>query len=151
MKPDSALKVVSYTLSLLLLITSSHLIAQPVSEISADGNGETHGTIGYAQERHKPAPVYDGPTRSGKEVYQYSCATCHDRTTQGAPLPDDDIEWGMRARKGIDILMKHVKEGYKDLMPERGGCRNCTDEELLASILYIMDTSGITINPAQEH
>ena len=39
--------------------------------------------------------------------------------------------------------MKHVKEGYKELMPENGGCRNCSDEELQASILFILETSGV--------
>lgn len=102
------------------------------------------GTIGYAQERYNPPPVYEGPVRSGQQVYDYACKTCHDRTTQGAPLPDDDVEWGMRATKGMEVLMQHVKEGYKELMPEMGGCRNCSDEELLASILYIFETSGTT-------
>jgi len=104
---------------------------------------DTEGTIGYAQERYKPAPVYNGPVRSGKQVYDYACKTCHDRTTQGAPLPNDEIEWGMRARKGMEVLLQHVKEGYKGLMPEKGGCRNCSDEELLASVLYILETSGV--------
>ena len=104
---------------------------------------DSEGTIGYAQERYKPAPVYNGPVRSGKQVYDYACKTCHDRTTQGAPLPDDEIEWGIRARKGMKVLMQHVREGYKDLMPEKGGCRNCSEEELLASVLYILETSGV--------
>ncbi|MCP5244722.1 MAG: cytochrome c5 family protein [Burkholderiales bacterium] len=139
-----------YGLLLLLIMQTGYLAAEENKTVRTVEDTAVVGTIGYAQERFKPAPVYNGPTRSGKEVYEYSCATCHDRTTQGAPLPDDDVEWGMRARKGIDVLLKHVKEGYKDLMPEMGGCRNCTDEELLASILYIMETSGIIIPEMRE-
>ncbi len=105
---------------------------------------ESTGTIGYAQERYKLAPVYEGPVRTGQQVYDYACKTCHDRTTQGAPLPDDEIEWGIRAHKGMQVLVQHVKAGYKDLMPEKGGCRNCSDEELLAGILYLFETSGVT-------
>lgn len=104
---------------------------------------EQEGTIGYAQERYNPAPVYTGLIRTGKQVYDYACKTCHDRTTQGAPLPDDDVEWGMRAVKGMEVLMQHVKEGYKELMPENGGCRNCSDEELRAGILFMLDSSGV--------
>jgi cytochrome c5 len=111
--------------------------------LSSSHATDTEGTIGYAQERFKPAPVYNGPVRSGKQVYDYACKTCHDRTTQGAPLPNDEIEWGMRARKGMKVLLQHVKEGYKGLMPEKGGCRNCSDEELLAGVLYILETSGV--------
>lgn len=106
---------------------------------------DSAGTTGYAQERYRPAPVYNGPVRTGKQVYDYACKTCHDRTTQGAPLPDDDIEWGLRARKGMKVLMQHVKEGYKGLMPEKGGCRNCSDDELRAGIMYMLDTSGVAL------
>lgn len=106
---------------------------------------DSEGTIGYAQERYRPAPVYNGPVRTGKQVYDYACKTCHDRTTQGAPLPDDDIEWGLRASKGIKVLMRHVKEGYKGLMPEKGGCQNCSDEELRAGIMYLLETSGAAL------
>lgn len=116
-----------------MLLSNSHAADSP-------------GTIGYAQERYKQASPYNGPVRSGKQVYEYACKTCHDRTTQGAPLPDDDIEWGMRARKGMAVLMEHVKEGYKGLMPEKGGCGNCSDDELRAGIMYMLETSGIDLN-----
>ena len=129
--PHNYLTSCFYLCAWFLVFFTSNLAAEPV------------GTIGYAQERYKPVPIYDGPVRTGEQVYDYACKTCHDRTTQGAPLPDDEIEWGMRARKGIEVLMQHVKEGYKDLMPEMGGCRNCSDEELLTSILYIFETSGV--------
>ena len=122
------------------LIISSWLVISSSSHAA-----DSEGTIGYAQERYKSAPVYDGPVRSGKQVYDYACKTCHDRTTQGAPLPDDDVEWGIRARKGMKVLMQHVKEGYKDLMPEKGGCRNCSDDELRAGIMYMLETSGIEL------
>ena len=133
-------RVMKQTGSVILgcLIISSWLVISSSSHAA-----DSEGTIGYAQERYKSAPVYDGPVRSGKQVYDYACKTCHDRTTQGAPLPDDDIEWGIRARKGMKVLMQHVREGYKDLMPEKGGCRNCSEEELLASVLYILETSGV--------
>lgn len=112
---------------------------------SGSDAADSAGTIGYAQERYRPAPVYNGPLRTGKQVYDYACKTCHDRTTQGAPLPDDDIEWGLRASKGIKVLMRHVKEGYKGLMPEKGGCQNCSDEELRAGIMYLLETSGVAL------
>lgn len=111
--------------------------------ITSSLSAEQVGTTGYEQERYNPPPVYNGPVRTGQQVYDYACKTCHDRTTQGAPLPNDDVEWGMRAIKGMEVLMKHVKEGYRELMPEKGGCRNCSDEELRAGILYMLETSGV--------
>ncbi|HED35987.1 MAG TPA: cytochrome c5 family protein [Gammaproteobacteria bacterium] len=111
------------------------------------GSTEVKGTRGYPDERFKPAPPYNGPQRTGAVVYADYCATCHDRTTQGAPLPDDDIEWARRLNKQSQAtLVKHVMEGYKELMPKKGGCRNCTDQEVLLAIDFIYKSSGIKLD-----
>lgn len=102
------------------------------------------GTRGYIDERYKPIEPYKGPTRTGEQVYNYSCATCHDRTTQGAPLPDDDVEWSRRAGKGKEVLVQNVINGYnQDLMPPKGGCRNCSEKEIRAAVDFILRSSGI--------
>jgi len=107
-------------------------------------NKTKEGTRGYIDERYKPVEPYNGETRSGEVVYNYSCATCHDRTTQGAPLPDDDVEWSKRLQeKGKEVLVQHVIEGFnQDLMPPKGGCRNCSEKEIRAAVDYILLTSG---------
>lgn len=103
------------------------------------------GTRGYQDEINRPPEPYKGPTRSGAQVYAYRCAGCHDKTTQGAPMPGDDINWGLRARQGMDILMKHTLEGYKnEVMPPRGSCGNCSDAELKAAVIYMLEASGVT-------
>lgn len=108
-------------------------------------------TQGYRDEVRRPPEPYHGPARGGKQVYKDYCATCHDRTTQGAPQPDDDVEWSLRARKGMQILMLHAIEGYNQyLMPPRGGCGNCTDEELKAAVDYILTQAGIKL-PLPSH
>jgi cytochrome c5 len=102
------------------------------------------GTRGYRDEIHRPPEPYKGPPRTGAQVYAYRCAGCHAKTTQGAPMPGDDIEWGLRARQGMKVLMEHTVNGYKQLlMPPRGGCGNCSDEELKAAIVYMLKESGI--------
>jgi cytochrome c5 len=116
--------------------------------VSASGEAAkkkpVEGTRGFVDEINRPPEPYTGPPRSGAQVYAYRCAGCHDRTTQGAPMPGDDVEWGLRARQGMDVLMKHVIEGYnEELMPPRGSCGNCSDAELKAAVLYILKTSGI--------
>ncbi len=102
------------------------------------------GTQGYRDEINRPPEPWKGPPRSGEQVYAQYCGACHARTTQGAPMPDDDIEWGMRARQGLKVLMEHTISGYRQqLMPPRGGCENCSDAELKAAVLYILKQSGI--------
>ncbi len=139
-------KQVSGILILLFLFTGVMSCASDTASRSvakSEGKPAVQGTRGYIDERYKPAPPYDGPQRTGDVVYADYCATCHDRTTQGAPLPDDDIEWARRLSKGQDVLVKHVMEGYKELMPEKGGCRNCSDQEVLLAIDFIYKSSGI--------
>ena len=107
---------------------------------------QVEGTQGYRDEINRPPEPYEGPPRTGKQVYDYRCGSCHARTTQGAPMPGDDIEWGMRARQGMDVLMEHVSNGYrKGLMPARGGCRNCSDAELKAAVVYMLQQSQVEI------
>jgi len=106
------------------------------------------GTRGFIDEINRPPEPYKGPTRSGAQVYAYRCAGCHDKTTQGAPMPGDDIEWGLRARKGMNVLMKHTIEGYRtELMPPRGSCGNCSDVELKAAVIYMLEESGVKPPP----
>lgn len=111
-----------------------------------NASNKTIGTRGYIDERNKPVEPYKGPTRTGAQIYNLNCATCHNRTTQGAPLPDDDIEWARRLKKGKKVLIQHVMHGYKELMPEKGGCRNCSKAEVVSAIDYILKTSGILKN-----
>jgi len=104
------------------------------------------GTQGYRDEINRPPEPYKGPPRTGEQVYAYRCAACHAKTTQGAPMPGDDIEWGLRARNGMEVLMEHVIDGYKQgLMPARGGCRNCSNAELEGAVVYMLRESNVEV------
>lgn len=108
------------------------------------------GTQGYRDEINRPPEPHRGPPRSGEQVYAYHCAACHAKTTQGAPMPDDDIEWSRRARQGMDVLMAHTIDGYNQLlMPPRGGCGNCSDGELKAAVLFMLEESGVVAPQAR--
>jgi len=114
--------------------------------VAASPLGTVDATQGYRDEIRRPPAPYRGPPRTGKQLYKDYCATCHDRTTQGAPMPDDDIEWSIRARKGMQILMLHTIEGYKQyLMPPRGGCGNCSETDLKAALDYILAQAGVKL------
>lgn len=111
---------------------------------STSSTKKPEGTQGYRDEMHRPPEPYKGPPRTGAQVYSYRCAACHAKTTQGAPMPGDDIQWGMRARQGMHVLMDHTIHGYnQQLMPPRGGCGNCSNAELKAAVVYMLEQSGI--------
>jgi len=107
---------------------------------------KTVGTTGFWEEFHRPPEPYNGPTRSGEQVYQDHCKTCHGRSTQGAPMPGERSRWAIRAQQGMDVLLQHALDGYnQQLMPPRGACHNCSDEEVRAGILYMLEQSGIVL------
>ncbi len=132
-------------LKITVLLVLSASFGNPVmAGGSKEKSKALEATQGYRDEIGRPPEPYKGPPRSGAEVYAYRCAACHAKTTQGAPMPGDDLEWGLRARQGMDVLMNHTINGYRQLlMPPRGGCRNCSDAELKAAVLYMLKQSGV--------
>ena len=139
-------KIPGLGLSLILLCATA------TTAIPVNAKGQPlEGTQGYRDEIRRPPEPYTGPPRSGAQVYASWCATCHQRTTQGAPMPGDDIQWGLRARQGMGVLMEHTINGYNQwLMPPRGGCGNCSDAELKAAVTYMLKQSGIEIEAVRQ-
>lgn len=77
---------------------------------------------------------------TGEKIYADSCFPCHTYGTAGAASLFDFKEWDKVAEKGMDVILKSVMEGYQGangVMPPKGNCWTCTDEEIRASILYI--------------
>lgn len=79
--------------------------------------------------------------RSGKEVVEAVCATCHATGTQGAPKIGDNKAWAMRAEQGLSGLTKHALEGFRQ-MPSHGGNPALTDLEIGRAVTYMVNQSG---------
>jgi hypothetical protein len=59
---------------------------------------------------------------------------------------DDYGTANVYTEKGKELLVQHVIEGYnQDLMPPKGGCRNCSEDEIRAAVDYILLTSGVIV------
>ena len=77
---------------------------------------------------------------NGKRVYDNVCASCHMYGTAGAATMVDFKFWDKSASKGMDAILYNVIEGYKGktgVMPPKGNCLSCSDEDIKASIVYI--------------
>jgi cytochrome c5 len=110
------------------------------------GCAKQETTTGFWQEMHTATAINTGSPRSGRQVYEYKCSACHDKNTQGAPMPGDNYEWSARYQKGLDVLINHTLDGFNQgLMPSRGGCKDCNEQELTNAIIYMLKTSGIEI------
>lgn len=77
-----------------------------------------------------------GAPRSGEEVYNGVCASCHSAGLLGAPTTGDKGAWGPRIGKGKDTLYNHAINGF-NAMPARGG-GELSDQEVKNAVDYLI-------------
>jgi cytochrome c5 len=59
----------------------------------------------------------------------------------GAPILGDVAAWSTRITKGAETLYKNAINGI-GVMPAKGGCMNCSDNEVKAVVDFMMAKSG---------
>lgn len=99
---------------------------QPVADVCVQGDESCGGPV---------VVVASGP-RSGEEVFNASCTTCHTAGIAGAPKKGDLAAWDARLAKGFAKTLATAKTGL-NAMPPKGLCMDCSDDELSAAIHYM--------------
>jgi cytochrome c5 len=79
--------------------------------------------------------------RSGKEVVDTMCFTCHGSGANGAPKIGDKKAWSKRASRGLTGLTQNALKGIRQ-MPPHGGNPYLTDLEIERAITYMVNQSG---------
>lgn len=77
---------------------------------------------------------------SGAERYKTTCALCHDTGAAGAPKVGNKAAWAARLAQGEAALVKAAIHGL-NAMPPRGGCASCSDDEIKATVDYMISQS----------
>ncbi|MBU2884330.1 cytochrome c5 family protein [Gilvimarinus agarilyticus] len=85
------------------------------------------------------AAASSGP-RTGEEVYNTSCNTCHGAGVAGAPKYGEAADWTDRIAKGMDTLHDHAINGF-NAMPAMGLCATCSNDEVIAAVDYMVENS----------
>jgi cytochrome c5 len=102
---------------------------KPVGESCLAGDSSCGGAVASASA---------GP-RSGEEVYNAACMACHATGAAGAPILGDVAAWAPRIAKGTDVLHDSGINGLAGTgMIAKGGCMNCSDEEVVAAVDYMV-------------
>lgn len=102
---------------------------QPVGEVCLQGDSSCGGAAVAASS---------GP-RSGEDVYNSACMACHSTGAGGAPKMGDAAAWADRIAKGNDVLYSSGVNGVPGTgMIAKGGCMNCSDEEIHGAVDYIV-------------
>ncbi len=108
---------------------------QPVAAVNTDPNA----TSAVPETAVAEAPF--GGSVDGQVIYDNVCMACHTTGAGGAPKLVQ-AEWDARIEQGIDTLYKHAIEGYtgeNGLMPAKGGRSDLTDEQVKASVDYMVN------------
>ena len=79
--------------------------------------------------------------RSGREVVDAVCISCHGSGASGAPKIGDNKAWAARASQGLTSLTRHALDGIRR-MPSHGGNPALSDLEIQRSIAYMVNQSG---------
>ncbi|WP_133129691.1 c-type cytochrome [Legionella yabuuchiae] len=85
----------------------------------------------------------EGTQDEGQQIVQHFCANCHAEKPLlplGAPRIGYEKDWEPRVKAGIDALFKHTEEGF-NAMPARGGCFECSDEQLILAVIELLPES----------
>jgi cytochrome c5 len=75
--------------------------------------------------------------RTGKEVVDTTCASCHMSGKDGAPKIGDQAAWSQRAAKGLDKLTANAITGVRN-MPAHGGQAALSDLEMSRAVGYMV-------------
>jgi cytochrome c5 len=113
-----------------------------------NARGETLASVIETNDRIKPVAsvavaqpsVAASTPRSVDAVYSASCAACHASGVAGAPKTGDKTAWSARIAQGNDKLVEHAIKGL-NAMPARGGCSDCSDEDLKKVVDYMVGKS----------
>ena len=84
--------------------------------------------------------------RTGKEIVDATCATCHASGAEGAPKIGDRAAWTPRMKIGLEALVKSAVRGHGS-MPARGGLADLSDSEIRGAVIYMFNY-GIPEAPA---
>lgn len=76
--------------------------------------------------------------KDGRSVYNTSCVACHapGNVMVSSPKLGDKDEWARRLHKGWDQTTDNAMKGL-GAMPAKGGCMECTREEIRSAIQYM--------------
>lgn len=113
---------------------------QPVGELCMAGENCASQPATQVVSASSQTADASGAGRSGEEIYNTKCATCHATGAAGAPKPGDFANWAPRLEKGIETLYQSAINGYNG-MPAKGLCFDCTNEELKTSVDYMVENA----------
>ncbi|SVA33197.1 uncharacterized protein METZ01_LOCUS86051 [marine metagenome] len=105
----------------------------------------------YESEEFKA--LSDKDILAGESIWATTCFRCHMYGSNGGVVLTDKAHWDKTAAKGFDELYSNVlngKEGVGGVMPPRGLCNSCSDDEIKKSVYYFFHLAKIVQDAESE-
>lgn len=127
---------------IVLLVTyvgSGSMVGAGADTSEAAINKRIHPVAEVVLKDASGPPVY----KTGEQIYQQVCVTCHATGVAGAPKFGDVGAWRQHIMRGYGTMMSAVLKG-KNAMPARGGASpdDVSDYELARALVYMANASG---------
>lgn len=135
--------VLSVTAVTAVLSASAVLAYQTPEEKIAERIAPVGSVCLEGQPCANAAPVVaaaSGESKSGEEIYESVCKTCHSVGVAGAPKFGNADDWAPYVAKGIETLTKNAITGI-GAMPPKGTCASCSDDDISNTVVYMLDNS----------
>lgn len=115
-----------------LLLADAKAIASYLKSIEAEPTLKIYPVV---TERTPPS------LKRGQKVYAHVCFVCHQTGMVSAPKIGHSATWFNRLNDaGIDTLYQRTINGFNN-MPKLGGCVNCTDNDIISAVNYMLRDS----------
>jgi len=117
------------------VVEKSEAAVDTVKEASATAVEKTDAMI---------ASVSAEDLTRGESIFKKNCIACHGAGVAGAPKLGDKTAWSARIAQGNEILTRHAIEGFKGnsgYMPAKGGFMSLSDDEIAATVQYMVSQS----------
>lgn len=118
---------------------------RPVGTVNVAGEAKpaaAEAAAPAAQPAAEPAAAPASAAGGGEAVFNRACMACHTTGAANAPKVGDNEAWAPRIEKGMDALMQSALNGIAGTaMAPRGGCADCSDDDLKAAIEYMISKS----------
>jgi len=86
------------------------------------------------------AAVAASAARTAEDIYNSNCMACHMTGASAAPILGNVEQWAPRIARGIESIYSNAINGL-NVMPAKGLCLSCTDDEIRAVVDYMVAAS----------
>lgn len=141
-KPPLLAKILVALLGLVLLASGASAAIkdvinarlQPVGKVCVFGED-------CAKGMKVPGAAPSAP-KTPDQVYNTYCQVCHAKGVNKAPIYGNAEAWAPHLAKGKDVLYQSALNGFNNgAMPPRGTCADCTDDEIKATVDFLMQAA----------